>query len=593
MSRQHTTTTDYSYDQLHINPVNRFLQSERVTAESLLCTGREPHLDLAGPWHYSIDVFDNGLRAHWYDKRGGEFEPGGPVDYSFEDWPTVDLPSCWNLQRPELRYYEGSVWFYRKLGTIVRSEEERVFLHFGAVNYYAIVFVNHRLAGVHEGGFTPFSIDITEHLRDDNIVHIWVNNTRRANGVPAEFMDWMNYGGIYRDLGIYVTPEVHIVDYSLSLERREEGHAIRFAVEMSHSGRRSVRLSLNGLHSGEYTTDDRGRLNVLISARPRLWSPEEPVLYPYEVSCGDDVVRGRTGFRIIETRGNRVLLNGEEIYLKGVSTHEESLMGGRTVSEAEYRETILRAKELGCNFLRLAHYPHGQTMARLADEMGMLLWEEIPVYWALNFTDPGVLENAKNQLAELIRRDRNSPSVAFWCVGNENPDSDERFKFMKALVAHAHRLDATRLVTAACLVNLNTLRVDDRLATELDLVGINEYFGWYYGDYQKLEELVARAPEDKPIIISEFGADAVAENHGDTDERWTEEYQAGVYDSQLSVFRATDRLAGICPWLLYDFPSPRRLNQHQRGYNLKGLLDRSKRVRKRAFTVLQKFYTER
>jgi beta-glucuronidase len=221
----------------------------------------------------------------------------------------------------------------------------------------------------------------------------------------------------------------------------------------------------------------------------------------------------------------------------------------------------------------------------------MLLWEEIPVYWALDFGNAGTLANAKNQLQELILRDRNRASVLVWAVGNENPDTDERYTFMKTLIETVRELDPSRLVSAACLADIAKHRLEDRLAKDVDIVGINEYYGWYYSGYDKLEKLLS-ADFDRPVVVSEFGAEAVGGLHGDAAEPWTEEYQEEVYRNQLKVLLGGAKIAGLTPWLLYDFKTPRRLNEHQKMYNLKGLADRTKSYKKKAYYLVQKKYKE-
>jgi beta-glucuronidase len=187
-----------------------------------------------------------------------------------------------------------------------------------------------------------------------------------------------------------------------------------------------------------------------------------------------------------------------------------------------------------------------------------------------------------------MKRDRNRASVVVWAVGNENPDSDERYGFMKSLIGTVRKRDPGRLVSAACLLDLQLFQITDRLTSEVDIVGINEYFGWYYYGYDKLALLLERE-YGKPVVVSEFGAEAVTGLHGEADELWTEEYQTEVYRNQMDVIMSS-KAAGIAPWLLFDFKTPRRLNARQKMYNLKGLLDRTKTVRKKAFFLVRDYY---
>ncbi|MCG8479657.1 MAG: hypothetical protein MI724_11210, partial [Spirochaetales bacterium] len=298
------------------------------------------------------------------------------------------------------------------------------------------------------------------------------------------------------------------------------------------------------------------------------------------------------GFREIRVAGTDVLLNGIPVFFRGVACHEDGLTGGKYLSEAEIRHDLETARELGCNYMRLAHYPHSRRTAEIADEMGIMLWAEIPVYWAIAFRDPETYGDAANQLAELIARDRNRASVVIWSVGNENPDTDERLAFMTDLVREARRLDGTRPVSAACLVNHVENRIEDRLADELDIIGINEYFGWYDPDYEKLPAFFRNSDPDKPVFITEFGGGALAGHRGSVDEFFTEDRQRYIYERQVDIFKTISYLKGVSPWILFDFRCPRRTNAFQRGYNRKGLLAEDKTTRKAAYYVLRDFYRE-
>lgn len=205
-------------------------------------------------------------------------------------------------------------------------------------------------------------------------------------------------------------------------------------------------------------------------------------------------------------------------------------MDGKAVSDEERVENIKNAKELGCNFMRVAHYPHSERMAQLADEMGLLLWEEIPVYWQVHFASEETYQDAENQLKELITRDYNRASVIIWSVGNENDDTDDRLSFMGRLAACAHSMDPTRMVSAACLVNFAKNAIEDRLEEKLDIIGLNEYCGWYTADLKMLPELFANSNPKKPVIITEFGADAYAGLRGTITDKGTEDCQAFVYE---------------------------------------------------------------
>lgn len=548
---------------------------------------------LSGPWHFTPDPYNTCLRKRFFEEKAEDAQGRPtPVDYDLDAWPTVQVPGCWNCQDERYALYEGAAVYARAFDYAAKEPGERVFLRVGAANYACRVFLNGRLLARHEGGFTPFCVELTDALRPHNRLILQVDDARDARQVPSLNYDWFNYGGLTREVTLLRVPALFIQDafFSLSPDSNERID-VRLRLSGARGGERvEVALPELGVRAALIAAPD-GTAAGQLEARPRLWSPDAPVLYDAVVACEGDRVQDRVGFRRIETQGRRILLNGEEIFLRGVCCHEEAPGKGRTLTVAEARQALLDAKALGCNAMRLTHYPHSEQMARLADELGMLLWEEIPVYWAIAFSDAQTEACARRQMEELILRDRNRASVILWSVGNENPDTQERFDFMAGLVSLCRTLDPTRLTTAACLVNVDEMRVCDRLAEVVDVVAFNEYYGWYYRDYAPLAEILRNTRLEKPLVISETGAGAKAGLHGGDEELYTEEHQAKVYEKQLEV--ADGHLQGFFPWILYDFRSPIRLNAVQEGFNRKGLIADDHRTRKLAFDVVRRYYESR
>jgi len=357
----------------------------------------------------------------------------------------------------------------------------------------------------------------------------------------------------------------------------------------------TVRIPEAGV-SRWFTTDDAGIAKIDLNADLKLWSPDNPKLYDVMIEAETDQVREQIGFRSIETRGTDILLNGQPIFLRGVCIHEEApLRGGRGYSREDAVTLLTWAKELGANFVRLAHYPHNEFMVREADRMGILVWSEIPVYWTIQWQNPETLKNARNQLQEMITRDKNRAAVVIWSMANETPLSDARLTFLKDLAAHARHLDSTRLLSAAMerhYLNPTTQMIDDPLGEFLDVLGCNEYVGWYDGLPEKADGLEWKSKYQKPLVMSEFGGDALFGNHGDALTRWTEEYQENIYHHQIAMLKKIPFLRGTSPWILTDFRSPRRpLPGIQDYWNRKGLIsDRGEK--KKAFYVLQGWYRE-
>lgn len=583
------------------------LFSVTARAQSPLLTnvsGRHT-LSLDGRWQTIIDPYENGFydyrsqeSPNGYFKDARPKSPGDLVEYDFDDSPQMSVPGDWNSQDGRLLFYEGTVW-YRKSFDYPKQTGARLFVHFGAANYEAVVYLNGEKLGRHEGGFTPFNFEVTGRVRErGNSLVVKVDNKRRRDAVPTLNTDWWNYGGLTRSVALVEVPDTFVRDYHVQLRkgsREEVAGWVR--LDGATAANQTVTVELPEAQLKQtFKTDADGLAQVSFKAQLDLWSPERPKLYRVIVSAGADAVEERIGFRSVETRGTDILLNGRPVFLRGISIHEESpLRGGRAVNDADARMLLTWAKELGCNFVRLAHYPHNEHMTRVADEMGLMVWSEVPVYWTILWDDPGTFANAKNQLGEMIARDRNRASVVLWSVANETPVGESRNRFLRGLVEHARALDPTRLLTAANerhYSDPNTQVVDDPLGESLDVLGCNEYVGWYDGPPEKADRLTWKVTLQKPLVVSEFGGDALYGHHGDKGQRWTEEYQRDIYEHQLAMLRRIPALRGMSPWILTDFRSPRRpLPRIQDFYNRKGLIS-NRGERKQAFYVLQGFYRE-
>jgi beta-glucuronidase len=553
-------------------------------------------LSLNGSWNVIVDPFDNGNRGFFRDAKPKD--KADLVEYSFDASPVMNVPGDWNTQRESLMFYEGPVW-QRRLFTY-RKHAGRQFIYFGAVNYRATVYLNGEKLGEHEGGFTAFNFECTSQLRDgENTLIVEVNSIRHADGVPGIKYDWWNYGGITRDVKLIELPELFIQDYWVQLAKGSQNEIAGWVqLNGAQAGQKiSVEIPQAGIRLSAVANKD-GHANFQTAAKLELWSPEDPKLYDVTISAGSDKLQDQIGFRTIEVQGAKILLNGKAIFLRGISMHEEApFREGRAFSPGDAQILLGWAKELGCNFVRLAHYPHNENEIRLADRLGLLLWSEIPVYWDIDWTSPATLANAEAQLRDMIARDHNRAAVIFWSMSNETPVKPERLIFIKQLVSDAREFDSTRLITSA-LNHVEDAAPDvrtiaDPLVNELDVVGVNEYLGWYVGRPQDADKMQWKADFNKPLIVSEFGGGALAGRHGDADERWTEEYQQYLYEHQLAMVQKMPNFAGLTPWVLMDFRSPvRMLPGIQDYHNRKGVIS-NRGQKKLAFYTLQKFYRER
>ncbi|WP_321479412.1 glycoside hydrolase family 2 TIM barrel-domain containing protein [uncultured Bacteroides sp.] len=557
---------------------------------------------LNGSWKAIVDPFDNGFYNYrLVENPNGFFKDQKPrdksdlVEYSFDTAPQLLVPGDWNTQDEKLFYYEGSIW-YKKDFNYTKKANTRLYLYFGAVNYLANVYLNGKPLGSHEGGFTSFHFDITDQVKDGhNFVVLRVNNVRKPEGVPTVNSDWWNYGGITRDVLLVETPEISVDDYLVQLPKGRYNEVSGYIQLNKPQAGVAVSLKIPELKiSKKLLTDAKGKASFSYKAKPKLWTPENPKLYDVEIDNGDEVLRDRIGFRQIETQGKNLLLNGKKTFLRGISIHEEApYRQGRIFSKEESEILLGWAKELGCNFVRLAHYPHNEHMVRAAEEMGLMVWSEIPVYWTIHWDNPDTYKNASAQLKNMMDRDKNRCAVIIWSVANETPHSDARDKFLAGLAHQVRAADNTRLLSMAMEVagtKGNVSLVKDYMSRYVDIISFNNYLGWYGGTPEDCKTRQWEIPYDKPFFISEFGGGALQGMHGDKKERWTEEYQAELYKNTLDMYNRVDGFAGTSPWILMDFRSPRRqLNGIQDFFNRKGIIS-ERGQKKEAFYVLQNFY---
>jgi beta-glucuronidase len=561
---------------------------------------------LEGTWKTIVDPFENG----YYDYRlkplkSGYFSDLDYTDrtrlqeYDFSTDKSLFVPGDWNTQRPELYYYEGTVWYRKRFDIKNIENNKRYFLYFGAVNYEARIYLNGESIGLHTGGFTPFNIDVTGKIKSgENSLVLKADNRRKPEGVPTVNADWWNYGGITRQVSLVTTPKTFIRDYMIQLDKGNN-KLIKGWIQLDGAqNEEKVTVKIPELSVEKVvTTNSSGYAPIEISLKKlTLWSPQNPKLYNIIISATGDETKELIGFRTIETKGTDILLNGEKIFCRGISIHEETAFNNSRAYNEEQALTLLNwAKELGCNFVRLAHYPHNEFMVRTAERLGLMVWSEIPVYWTIHWDNPETYTNAESQLTDMITRDKNRANVIIWSIANETPVGDARLKFLTRLANKTRELDKTRLVAAAMEkdeIRKNELTVHDPLGNVLDLISFNQYIGWYDGNWEKCDLVNWTFDIKKPVFITEFGGSAQYGLHGPDTDLFTEEYQAKLYEKSIEMLKRINGLAGTTPWILKDFRSPRRhLPEIQDDFNRKGLVS-DKGQRKKAFFVLQKWYLD-
>ena len=588
------------------------------SAATLAAGDMRPATSLDGQWHYSVDPYRDG-QAGFHGEEPGKgsrryadldveaamkADPTALYEYDMDQSPTATLPSSWLTHAPEMRHYQGLVWYERKFDARPKAGM-RQFLRFGAVNYAATVWLNGKKVGAHEGGFTPFAIDVTGGLRaGENRIVVAADSQSSATTLPPSVTDWENYGGITRSVTLIEVPATYIDDAWVRLTA--DGRRIAFDARLDGpaAANQSVTLRIPALHltlAGKTGPDGRWSGTIAAPTKLQRWSPDTPKLYDIAITAGGDTLADKVGFRTIAVNGTRILLNGKPIYLRGMSVHEEEIGTNPTrniTPESAHQLLSVLKDGLHGNFVRLAHYPHSEVMTREADRIGLLVWSEIPIYWRVAFDNPDVLAKARTMLAEEIARDRNRASIIIWSVANETPVGDARNHFLFTLADDAHRLDPSRLVSAALLNGRTTVDghpemvIDDPLIGHVDVLAINTYNGWYTNDkLADVPSITWRVPADKPLLFSELGADAKAGFHDPaTMRKESEEYQAEYFRQTLKMADKIPTLVGMSPWVLKDFRSPRRAHPvFEQGWNRKGLISETGE-HKQAFAVLADYY---
>ncbi|RZJ73823.1 glycoside hydrolase family 2 TIM barrel-domain containing protein [Flavobacterium sp.] len=583
----------------------------------IMNTDARRNVSLNGTWHYIIDTYETGFYDYRFKERkendnGAYWNENAPksksdlIEHQYSDKSSIKVPGDWNHQDRQFLHYEGTVWYQRKFDRPKANQDDAVYLYFGAVNYEAHVYLNGKKLGWHKGGFTPFNFKIPANLLKDkdNFLVVKVDNKRHADEIPTLNTDWWNYGGITRDVKLVIVPKQFISQYNLTLNQKQDilsaikknSFSVSGFVKTTDAKGSKVIVEIPELKFKKEIIANSDSTHISFDVKNlKLWQPEKAKLYEVKFTLGKETVSEKIGFRKVEVQGKKILVNGRQVFLRGISIHEEIPQEIRRAHDmADAKQLLNWAKDLGCNMVRLAHYPHNENMTRLADEMGILVWSEIPVYWTIDFANKEVLKKAEKQLDEMIARDRNRASVVIWSVGNETPVSENRTRFMSTLVKRAKAADDTRLIAAALEVGYNkgVNHVDDPLGEFTDIVALNEYLGWYSGLPDACQTAQWEVKYDKPFFISETGAEAVAGFHADKLTRFSEEYQEWYYQEQIKMFeeRFPDSYSGLSPWLLADFRSPKRNNpDYQELWNRKGVYG-EKGEKKKAFYVLQAYY---
>jgi beta-glucuronidase len=548
-------------------------------------------------------------------------------------WRDVTVPAAWDRYAPDLDGFRGIGWF-RKHFDWTASADEVAFLRFEAVNHSAEVWLNGKPVGSHEGGYTPFELEVTPHLRASNLLEVRVDNLPLAHRVPqADGCGWRNYGGIHREVSLCSVHGAHIAELSVRGEplevagpadRRVAGGfwlsaAMRNALTRSLAG--SLLVTVTDPAGRKILEQERpvrvaagGRMTMLLTEKlggVEAWSPEHPALYGVEATLRDgggeevDRVAASFGFRSILVQGDAILLNGRPVYLVGFNRHEQYGDTGPVDPGGMLERDLRDMKEnLGANTVRCSHYPQHPRLYELCDRIGLMVIDEIPLYYdkqtARAMTDRRVVASARRQLEEMIRRDRNHPSVIAWSVANETATHLEGGRrTIAGLVSRARKLDPHRLV-----FHVSNKGASDKCFDLGDVICLNEYPGVFSptddvpGWFRAVHGAIRQAYPGKPIVLTEWGDWGLPGTKGPV--RGSEENQAATLERVGVLLAAMPELRGMLLWCYADYlwpvergiADPVRVEDWPANLRSFGVVDRFRNP-KMAYEVVRRCYQGR
>lgn len=509
----------------------------------------------------------------------------------------VNLPHTWNAvdgQDGGNDYYRGTCLYTRTLDKPVMEAGTRVFLEVCGAAMSARISLNGEQLASHQGGYSAFRVELTEHLRDSNELAISVDNSDNDIIYPQK-ADFTFYGGLYRDVNLILVPEVHFdLSYcgapGIKVTPVVDLHtgSAQVTVETWQVGQGDVTITING-QSQRISPDGNHAAAVFTIENVHLWDGvEDPYLYTATATLDSgDQVTARFGCRHYEISAEKgFLLNGRSYPLRGVSRHQDHKGVGNALTLEHHRQDMAIVRELGANTLRLAHYQHAQEFYDLCDENGIIVWAEIP-YITMHMKTGR--ENTLSQMEELVAQCYNHPSIVVWGISNEitaasavNEDLLENHRLLNEL---CHKMDATRPTTMA---NVFMLETDSPILDIPDVNSYNLYFGWYLGELEQNEEFFdeyhSKYP-DRPIGFSEYGADANPRFQNSQPEKgdYSESYQALYHEHMLEMIEKRPWLWATHVWNLFDFAADGRDEGGKHGENQKGLVTFDRRTRKDAF----------
>ena len=571
-------------------------------------------MDLSGFWQFQLDPKGEGEQANWKDGL-----PSPRV---------IPVPASWNDLFDDAADYLGDAWYAHEAWVPNTWKGDRILLRVYSANYAAKVWMNGTLLGEHLGGHLPFAFEVSSHARlgAPNRIVIRVENLQKPDRVPPSrppggssfrgsypetTYDFFPYAGIHRQVALYTLPQTHIEDITVTTEIEGQDGIVKVAAQASRGwngpGRAVVTTGPgDATVSADLKFADGQAHAELRLPSARFWSPDHPNLYPVKVELIEsgkpvDSYRLEIGVRTFAVSGEQLLLNGKPIQLRGFGKHEDFPLHGKGLDRVQLVRDYELLKWVGANSYRTSHYPYSEEAMELADRTGILIIDEIPAV-GLNFSESEQYVHAwtrvaSGQLRSLVARDKNHPSVIMWSVANE-PGAGRTLsgqkpaqsavaagdRYFNQLVGLAHKIDPTRPVTFASMIGTPV-----EWLSHIDVVALNRYYGWYYVGARldvaikalekELDALHSSYP--KPMIFTEFGAEALPGSHNTPAEMWTEEYQADMISRYLDVAAARSYMAGTLMWCFADFKTSQNI-MRTNSMNNKGVFTRDRQPKQAA-----------
>ena len=582
-------------------------------------------LDLSGIWNFQLDPQEQGEAQGWFN--------------GLPDPQSIAVPGSWNDQLNGEHNYLGCSWYEIETFIPTSWKNEEIGLRFGSAVYMAKVWINGQPLGQHEGGHLPFAFAITGKVKwgERNCITIMVENKQQPNRVPTGAVqdaalttqnfpntnyDFFPYSGLHRAVWLYTVPKAsHIFDITLTTSFSGSTGTIHAKVDKAGNA-----------STGKVIVTDKEGKKIIMPIRfsgqtaevdvqipdVKLWSTDNPYLYNVTVEIGNgnktiDSYSLETGVRTIEVQGDNILLNGKPIHLRGFGKHEDFPIFGRGVAQPVIIKDFALMKWLGANSFRTSHYPYDEAVYTEADKQGILVIDEMPSVGLIFYDEPEKINRRKElcdqMLQEMIARDKNHPSIIMWCVANEpspktlgsnvmsgtNDAAAEESRiakeFLGDLIHQAKQLDPTRLATF-----VGVMGGPAEWMAECDVIAINRYYGWYThtGNFAMAERYFGgeldklHNDRKKPIVVTEFGADAIAGHHASEDEMFSEEFQTKMINAYLDIANTKPFVSGMMVWGFADFKTAQALLRVG-AMNLKGVFTQDRKPKAAANLLKQRW----